>query len=76
MCKLTKEVIIATYTIGSLFINENLNGQLYLDMLKNATTHLNTEALENQLGSDANFVFDETGVHFQHETTPHYVLSV
>lgn len=55
-------VIVGDQVIGSLFINKTLNGDIYLDKLKNATNILITEAVRNRFDKDGNLIVDEAGV--------------
>lgn len=45
--------------IGPLCIIQNLNDKRCLDMLANATNRLITEAVENHLDRDGNYLLDD-----------------
>nr|XP_022918112.1 uncharacterized protein LOC111427283 [Onthophagus taurus] len=69
--------ILGDQVIGPVFIDGNLNGEVYLDMLENTINPLITEALENQLDREENALLDENELHFQQDgAPPHYVLPV
>lgn len=69
--------ILGDQVIGPLFIQGNLNGAVYLDMLENAINPLITEAVENQRDADGNLQLDEEQLYFQQDgAPPHYVLPV
>lgn len=69
--------ILGNQVIGPLFINGNLNGEMYLNMLENTINPLITEAIENQLDRDGNNFLDENELYFQQDgAPPHYVLPV
>lgn len=58
---------------GSLLINWNSNGEVYLGILENATNPLITAAVGNQLERDEYLLLDEDGVHFEDGTLPHFL---
>src|SRR6202042_2167310 len=69
--------ILGNKVIGPLFINGNLNGGIYLDMLENTINPLITETIENQIEDDGNPILDEAEIYFQQDgAPPHYVLPV
>lgn len=69
--------ILGDAIIGPVFIAENLNGNIYLNMLENTIEPLITEALENQLDEEGNLLLAEEDLRFQQDgAPPHYVLPV
>lgn len=56
--------------VGPLFINHNLNGELYHDMLDNQIQPLIIHELENQLDEHGEQVLDENLLHFQQDGAP------
>lgn len=69
--------ILGNKIIGPLFINDNLNGQIYAEMLETTVEPLILTELENQRDENGNLVLDENLLHFQQDgAPPHYVLPV
>lgn len=69
--------ILGDTVIGPLFINGNLNGDTYLEMLDTTIQPLIVEEIENQLDIDGNRNLNENLIHFQQDgAPPHYVLPV
>lgn len=69
--------ILGNKIIGPIFMEENLTGELYLDLLENVINPLITESLENQIDQDGNLLLDEENLFFQQDgAPPHYALPV
>lgn len=69
--------ILGNKVIGPLFLDGNLTGEIYLDMLQTTINPLIIEAIENQIDEDGNPVLNEAEVYFQQDgAPPHYVLPV
>lgn len=69
--------VLGDQVIGPVFIEGNLNGENYLNMLEDTINPLITEAVENQLDADGNRFIDEEQLYFQQDgAPPHYVLPV
>lgn len=59
--------------IGPLFIDENLTGELYLDLLENSIDPLIVHELENQTDEDGNRILNENQIRYQQDgAPPHY----
>ena len=62
--------------VGPIFIEENLTGRLYLNILENVIDPLITLLLE-KLVNEGNLVLDEQNLHFQQDgASPHYAVPV
>ena len=62
--------------IGPIFMEENLTGELYLNISENVIDPLITMSLENQV-NEGNLVLDEQNLHFQQDgAPPHYAVPV
>lgn len=60
-----------------LFVNRNLNNEIYLDMLKNAINPIKIETVENQLDRDGISLFVEAGLYvLKGGTLPYYVVPI
>jgi len=69
--------ILGNAIIGPLFIEENLTGNLYLNMLEDTIDPLITHELETQIDGDGNLLLQEDLLHFQQDgAPPHYFLLV
>lgn len=69
--------ILGNSIIGPLFINGNLNGEMYAEMLDTAIEPLIIREVENQRGANGNLALDEHLLHFQQDgAPPHYVRPV
>lgn len=69
--------ILGNEIIGPIFIEENLTGQLYLNLLENVIDPLITQSLESQVDEEDNPLLDEQNLHFQLDgAPPHYALHV
>lgn len=69
--------ILGDEIIGPIFIEENLTGHLYLELLENVINPLITQSLENQTNEDGNVMLEEDNLHFQQDgAPPHYALPV
>jgi hypothetical protein len=69
--------ILGNSVIGPIFIEENLTGPLYLNLLQNYINPIIVESLENQQDEHENQLIDENGLFFQQDgAPPHYTLSV
>lgn len=69
--------ILGNAIIGPLFIQENLTGELYLNLLEEVIDPLITASLENQLDAGGNRILQEDLIHFQQDgAPPHYFLPV
>lgn len=69
--------ILGNAIIGPIFIDGNLNGALYAEMLETAIEPLIVQELENQMNLDGNPNLTEDLLHFQQDgAPPHYVRPV
>lgn len=69
--------ILGNEIIGPIFIEDNLTGQLYLNLLENVIDPLITQSLESQVDEEDNPLLDEQNLHFQQDgAPPHYALHV
>lgn len=69
--------ILGNAIIGPLFINENLNGEIYGELLDRGIEPLIIHEVENQRDVDGNLALDEQLLHFQQDgAPPHYVRPV
>lgn len=69
--------ILGDTIIGPLFIDGNLNGDSYLDLLENYIEPLIVETVENQQDELGNLNLNENLIHFQQDgAPPHYALCV
>ena len=63
--------------IGPFFLEENLTGQLYLNLLENAIYPSIVQSLENQVDENGAMELSENNLHFQQDgAPPHYALAV
>lgn len=69
--------ILGDTIIGPLFIEENLNGEIYADMLQRSIEPRIVHELENQRDVHGNLSLQENLLHFQQDgAPPHYVVPV
>ena len=69
--------ILGNTIIGPLFIEENLTGVLYLNLLEEEIDPLITISVENQIDAAGNRILQEDLVHFQQDgAPPHFFLPV
>lgn len=69
--------ILGNAIIGPLFIEGNLTGNLYLNMLEEAIDPLITHELETQVDAEGNSILQEDLLTFQQDgAPPHYFLPV
>lgn len=69
--------ILGDSIIGPLFIDGNLTGEMYAEMLDTTIEPLIINEVENQATDDGTLVLNENLLHFQQDgAPPHYVLPV
>lgn len=69
--------ILGDTIIGPVFIDGNLNGDIYLDLLENIIDPLIVDALENQRDEEGNLILSEELLYFQQDgAPPHYRITV
>lgn len=62
--------ILGNAVIGPVFIEENLNGQLYLELLTDIINPLITESIENQVDERGDQLIQEDELFFQQDGAP------
>jgi len=69
--------ILGHEIVGPLFLEENLTGQLYLNLLENVIDPLIVQSLESQMDENGGLELNEENLHFQQDgAPPHYALPV
>lgn len=69
--------ILGNEIIGPIFMEENLTGELYVNLLENVIDLLITQSLENQADQEGDMELDEQNLYFQQDgAPPHYALPV